>query len=166
MAEEKRESIDSSAEQTAEFAKQIQQMMTNYFALFQNSAPASRVMNLNSRLLTYPTQRVNAASSFLSKLSQAADLQEVVKTHMEHAHMRMLMFHDLTKEIGDAVAASTNLLGAFASLLNWQKVLGDLARNSPTYRQTGGNERMRIWSAVPTQERQRTGDGGRKTTRR
>jgi hypothetical protein len=160
MAEETG-SFDSSkmAEQAAElFAKLIQETMTNCFGWFQNSRSVRSGTNLNSWLLSRATERMSAASIFINKLSRAADLQEVVKIQCEFVQTQMTMLNSRTKEIGDAVAVATNLAGAFVSILNWQKVLEDLARNSPTYRQTGGNERIRIWSAVAGQERHTTGE--------
>jgi hypothetical protein len=169
MAEETG-SFDSSrtAEPAAELTKRIQEMMAIYFGWFQNSTSAWGRTNLKSRLLSRATEHVSAASTFVSKLSQAADLQEVVKIQLEFVQMRMTMLNERTKEIGDAVAGATNLVGAFTSLLNWQKVLEDLASSSPTYRQTGGNERMRTWSAAATQNGPTRGSAGddRKTTRR
>jgi hypothetical protein len=151
-------------------------MMAIYFGWFQNSTSAWGRMktsargrtNLKSSLLSHATEHVSAASTFVSKLSKAADLHEVVKIHLEFVQMRMTMFHERTKEIGDGVAAATNLLGTFTSLLNWQNVLEDLASSSPAYRQTGGNERMRTWSAVATQNGPTRGSAGddRKSTRR
>jgi hypothetical protein len=166
MVKETRDSFDFAAGQTAEFAKQIQQMMAIYFSWFQNTTSVWKSMNPDSRLFTHANKRVGAASIYLSKLSRATDLQEIAKIQMEYMQMRMLMFNDLTKEAGDAVSVASNLLGGFISLLNWQKILEDLARNSPTYRQTGGSERVRTWSAVSTQEGQSAEDDGRKTTRR
>jgi Phasin protein len=169
MAEETG-SFDSSrtAEPAAELTKRIQEMMAIYFGWFQNSKSAWGRTNLKSRLLSHATDHVSAASTFVSKLSKAADLQEVVKIQLEFVQTRMTMFNERTKEIGDAVAAATNRLGAFTSLLNWQKVLEDLASSSPTYRQTGGNERKRTWSAAATQNGPTRGSAGddRKATRR
>lgn len=158
MAEETG-SFDSArmAEQVAEqVTKRIQEMMANYSGSFQNSPSARGSTNLHSRLLNRASEHMGAASLYVNRLSQATDLQEVVKIHSEFAHMQMKMFHERTKEIGDAVAAATNLVGAVVSLLNWHQVLKDLGRNSPIYKQTGGNEQMRTWSAVPSQERHTT----------
>jgi hypothetical protein len=163
MADETR-SFDSSgaADQAAELGKRVQEMMANYFDWLQHATSAggstnlnSRLLNyttLNSRLLNYATEHVNAASTLISKLSRAADLQEVVKIQMEFVQTQMTMFNTRTKKIDDAVAAAGNLVGSFVSLLSWQKVLQDLARNSPKYTQTSGDDRMRTWSAVPPHE--------------
>jgi hypothetical protein len=42
-------------------------------------------------------------------------------------------------------------MGDFLSL--WQHTLEDLARKSPVYKQTGGDEHIRTWSADPLQQR-------------
>ena len=177
MAEETG-SFDSSrtADPAADLSKRIHEMMAIYFGWFQTSTSAGGRMktsargrtNMKSRLLSHATEHVSAASTFVSKLSKAADFHEVVKIHLEFVHMRMTMFHERTKEIGDGVAAATNLLGTFTSLLNWQKVLEHLASSSPAYRQTGGNERKRTWSAVATQNGPTRGSAGddRKAKRR
>jgi hypothetical protein len=153
MADETR-SFDSSgaADQAAELGKRVQEMMANYFDWLQHATSAGGSTNLNSRLLNYATEHVNAASTLISKLSRAADLQEVVKIQMEFVQTQMTMFNTRTKKIDDAVAAAGNLVGSFVSLLSWQKVLQDLARNSPKYTQTSGDDRMRTWSAVPPHE--------------
>jgi hypothetical protein len=148
MAEETG-SFDSSKQTAEQITKRIQEMMASYFGWLQKSRWGTA--DLNTRLLTCATEQISAASTFVNKLSQAADLQDVVKLQIEFVQMQMTMFTERTKEIGNAVAAATNLLDAFVSILHWRQVLEDLARNSPRYRQTGGNERTRTWSAVPTQ---------------
>ena len=67
--------------------------------------------------------------------------------------MQINMFDERAKELSDGVAAASNLVGAFFSLLRWREVLHDMARNSPTYIETGGEGTKRNWSAVPLAER-------------
>jgi hypothetical protein len=126
-----------------QITKQIQETMVNYFGWLQNNMSAS------TWGMSYATENVIAAFTFVRKLSQAKDLQDVVTIQTEFVQMQVDMFNERAKELSDAIAAARNVVAAFVSLLHYRKLLDEMARNSPTYRQTGGEGRNRNWSAVP-----------------
>jgi hypothetical protein len=80
-------------------------------------------------------------------------LYDVARIQAEFTQMQINMFNERAKELSDGVAAASNLVGALFSLLRWREVLHDMARNSPTYIETGGEGTKRNWSAVPLAER-------------
>jgi hypothetical protein len=103
----------------------------------------------------HATKHVAAALTHVQKLSQATDLQDRLRIHAEHVKTHVDLFNERAKELSDAVAVASNLIGGVVSHLHWHKHLGDMARNSPTYEQTGketgGKGRKRNWSAARTQ---------------
>jgi hypothetical protein len=104
------QSLTGMAQQTAEqIAKQTQGAMENYFSWLQNTMSASPwgSTDLNKKLLSYATENVTAAVTFVQKLSQAKDFQEVVKIQTEFVQMQIETFNRRAKELGAAVAALT-----------------------------------------------------------
>ena len=83
--------------------------MEDYFSWLQNAMSASPwgSMDLNKKLLSYATENVTAAVTFVHKLSQAKDLQDVVKIQTEFVQMQIETFNKRAKELGAAVAALT-----------------------------------------------------------
>jgi hypothetical protein len=63
--------------------------------------------DLNRKLLSYATENVTAAFTFVQKLSQAKNLQDVVEIQTEFVQMQMNSFNKRAKELGDSIAAST-----------------------------------------------------------
>jgi hypothetical protein len=98
------------AQQTAEqITKQTQRAMEDYFSWLQNAMSASPrgSTDLNKKLLSYATENVTAAITFIQRLSQAKDLQDVVKIQTEFAQMQIQTFNKRAKELGATVAALT-----------------------------------------------------------
>ena len=84
------------AQQTAEqITKQTRGAMQDYFSWLQNAMSASPwgSMDLNKKLLSYATENVTAAVTFVHKLSQAKDLQDVVKIQTEFVQMQIETFN-------------------------------------------------------------------------
>jgi hypothetical protein len=97
----------------------------------------------------HATKHVNAAVTFAQKLSQARDLQDRARIHAEHMKTHIDLFNERARELSDAMAAAGNLVGAVVSHLHWHTRLNEMARNSPTYKQTGEEGQKRTWSPEP-----------------
>jgi len=72
-------------EQDAQITERTKHAMETYIAWFQNAMSASPWSNvdLNKKLLSYTTENVAAAVELIQKLSQAKNLEEVVKIQAE-----------------------------------------------------------------------------------
>ena len=91
-------------QQTVEqITKQTQGAMENYFGWLQESMssfPWSNT-NLNRILLSNATQNVTATLAFLQKLSQAKNLQEVVKIQTDFMEAQMNSFNEQAKVLSE-----------------------------------------------------------------
>ena len=106
MAKDKEptESLTGMAKQTAEqITGRTQEAMENYFKWFQATMSASPWgnMDLNKKLLSYATENVSAAFGFVQKLSQAKNLEDVVKIQTEFTTAQMNSFNEQAKNIGE-----------------------------------------------------------------
>jgi hypothetical protein len=106
MAKDKEtnESLTGMAKQTAEqIAGRTQEATENYFRWFQTTMSASPWSNteLNKKLLSYATENVSAAFGFVQKLSQAKNLEDVVKIQTEFMTAQMNSFNEQAKNIGE-----------------------------------------------------------------
>jgi len=109
-----------------------------------------RIANLSPwGSMRHATKHVSATITHARKLSEAEDLQDRLRIHAEHVKMHIDLFNARAKELGDAAAVAGNLIGAVVSQLHWHKHLSDMARNSPTHKETGGEGRKRNWRPVP-----------------
>jgi hypothetical protein len=97
--------------------------------------------------LTQAADCATAASTYLQNLSQAKDLQERALAHSKFVKMQIEKYDERAKGLSDALAAANNFVGCFVQLIQHYKQLDELARNSPTDRETGGNGRKRRSSA-------------------
>ena len=106
MADDKEpfEALTATAEQTPEqITKQTQGAMENYFGWLQktmSALPWSNT-NLNRILLSHATQNVTVTFAFVQKLSQAKNLQDVVKIQTEFMNLQLNSFNDQAKIIGE-----------------------------------------------------------------
>src|SRR5438094_8404302 len=106
MADDKEpfQALTATAEQTAEqITKQTQGAMENYFGWLQktmSALPWSNT-NLNRVLLSNATQNVTATFAFVQRLSQAKNLEEVVKIQTEFMEKQMNSFSEQAKVIGE-----------------------------------------------------------------
>jgi hypothetical protein len=106
MAKDKEtnESLTGMAKQTAEQIRgRTQEATENYFRWFQTTMSASPWSNteLNKKLLSYATENVGAAFGFVQKLSQAKNLEDVVKIQTEFMTTQMNSFNEQAKNIGE-----------------------------------------------------------------
>ena len=89
------------------------------------------------------TKHVAAALTFAQKLSQATDLNDRMRIHAEHAQMHLDLFNERAKELGDAMAVASNLVGAVASQMRLHKQLGETARKSSEHKPAEGEGHAR-----------------------
>jgi hypothetical protein len=104
------EDLTAATERTSErIANQTQRAMESYFSWLPKTMFASPwgSTDLNKKLSSYATENATAAVTFLQKLSQARNLQEVVEIQTEFVQMQIETFNKRPKELGDAVAATT-----------------------------------------------------------
>jgi hypothetical protein len=95
------------ARRTAEqMTEGTQEMITNYFSWLQNAMQASPWGNtdLNRKLMSFAVQTVTAPLSFAQKLSQAKNLEDVVKIQAEFVRAQTDSFNEHAKEIGEIYA--------------------------------------------------------------
>ncbi len=93
-----------SARQTAEqMTERTQEAIANYFSWLQNTMHACPWGNtdLNKKLMSYATETVIAPLSFVQKLSQAKNLEDVVKIQTEFVKAQTDLFNERAKELGE-----------------------------------------------------------------
>lgn len=135
---------DAGPFQTAELmAKELQATIANLFGCIQNkmSASSGDKGRATKRAavwgMDHATKHVQAASTYVQKLSQAADVHDRLHAHAEFLQIHIDMCHERTQKLTDAVAAASSLVGACVQVLHWNKQLRQIARNSPHYEKTG-----------------------------
>ena len=92
------------AKQTAEqITGRTQEATENYFKWLQTTMSATPWGNtdLNKKLLSYATENVSAAFGFVQRLSQAKNLEDVVKIQTEFMTAQMNSFNEQAKNIGE-----------------------------------------------------------------
>ena len=96
------ESLTGIAQQTADqITQQTKVAMENYVTWLQNAMSASPWGNaeLNKKLMSYTTENVAAAVGLIQKLSQAKNLEDVVKIQTEFMSKQLNLFNEQTKAI-------------------------------------------------------------------
>jgi hypothetical protein len=86
-------------EQEVQITERTKHAMKNYFSWFQTAmsgSPSSNI-DLNKKLLSYATENVTAAVGLLQKLSQAKNLEEVVKIQTEFISKQLNSLNEQTK---------------------------------------------------------------------
>jgi hypothetical protein len=88
-------------EQDIQIEERTKHAMENYSQWLQNAMSASPWGNseLNKKLLSYATENVTTAVGLVQKLSQAKNLEEVVKIQTEFISKQMVSFNQQTKTI-------------------------------------------------------------------
>jgi hypothetical protein len=92
--------VERNAEQITE---QTKGAMENYFNWFRNATSALpwSNTNLNRILVSHAIQNVTATFSFVQKLSQAKNFQEVVQIQTEFMNAQLKSFNDQAKILGE-----------------------------------------------------------------
>ena len=95
------------ARQTAEqMTEGIQEAIANYFSWLQNAMQAGPWFNtdLNKKLTSCATESVTATLSFMQKLGQAKNLEDVVKIQTEFVKAQTDSFNEHAKGLGEIYA--------------------------------------------------------------
>ena len=90
-------------EQEVQITERTKHAMENYFIWLQNVMSGSQWSNidLNKRLLKYATENVTAAVGLVQKLSEAKNLEEVVKIQTEFMSKQLASFNEQTKAMAE-----------------------------------------------------------------
>jgi hypothetical protein len=90
-------------EQDVQIEERTKHAMETYFSWLQNAMSAFpwSNTNLNRILLSNATQNVTATFAFMHKLSQAKNLEEVVKIQTEFMNAQLGSLNDQAKVIGE-----------------------------------------------------------------
>jgi hypothetical protein len=117
MAKDKEptDSLTGMVKQTAEQTTgRTQEATENYFKWLQTTMSASPWGNtdLNKKLLSYATENVSAAFGFVQKLSQAKNLEDVVKIQTEFMTAQMNSFNEQAKNIGEIYTKTATAMRA------------------------------------------------------
>jgi hypothetical protein len=90
-------------EQEMQITERTKHAMEDYFGWLQNAMSASpwSSIDLNKKLMGYATQNVTAAVELVQKLSQAKDVEQVVKIQTEFMSQQLNSFNEQTKTIGE-----------------------------------------------------------------
>jgi hypothetical protein len=103
MAEDKErfESL-TGIEQDVQIEERTRHAMENFFNWLHNAILASPWSNnLNKNFLNYATENVTAAVGLVQKLSQAKNLEDVVKIQTEFMSQQLNSFNEQTKAVVD-----------------------------------------------------------------
>ena len=90
-------------EQDVQITERTKHAMENYFSWLQNAMSASPWSNveLNKKFISYATDNVTAAVELVQKLSQAKDVEQVVKIQTEFMSKQLNSFNEQTKAIAE-----------------------------------------------------------------
>ena len=110
------EDLSTVAEQTI---KQARGAMENYLDFFQKSMSASpwAGTELNKKVADYAQQNVATAFGFAQRLTQAKDLQDVVRIQTEFFQTQMKSLTEQSKDLSEtATKAATGAFKGISSL--------------------------------------------------
>ena len=108
MAKDKKLSEDLSAV-AGQTMEQARGAMENYLDFFQKSMSASpwAGTELNKKMADYAQQNVNAAFEFAQKLTQAKDLQDLVRIQTEFFQTQLNSLTEQAKDLGETMTKAT-----------------------------------------------------------
>ena len=101
MADKERLESLTDIEPYVQITERTKHAMETYVSWLQKTMSASPWSNidLNKKLLSYATQNVTAAVDLVQKLSQAKDVEQVVKIQTEFMSQQLNSFNEQTKTI-------------------------------------------------------------------
>jgi hypothetical protein len=100
MAEKEQFESLTGIETDVQIEERTRHAMESYFNWLHNAILASPWSNnLNKKLLSYATENVTAAVGLVQKLSQAKDLEQVVKIQTEFMSQQLNAFNEQTKTV-------------------------------------------------------------------
>jgi hypothetical protein len=103
MAQKTPDAFEPARQAGEQMTERTQEAIANYFSWFQNAMQASPWGNtdLNKKIMSYATETVTAPLSFMQKLSQAKNLEDVVKIQTEFVKAQTDSFNKHAKELGE-----------------------------------------------------------------
>ena len=103
MATKTQDAFEPARQAAEQMTERTQDAITNYFSWLQNVMQASPWGNtdLNKKLMSYAAETVTAPLSFVQKLSQAKNLEDVVKIQTEFVKAQTDSFNEHAKELGE-----------------------------------------------------------------
>src|ERR1035437_6222696 len=115
MAEDKKPSEDLSTV-AGETMKQARGAMENYLDFFQKSMSASpwAATELSKKMTDYAQQNVATAFGFAQKLTQAKDLQDLVRIQTEFLQTQMISLTEQAIDLSETATKATT--GAFKGI--------------------------------------------------
>jgi hypothetical protein len=101
MADKKRLESLADMEPYVQFTERTKHAMETYVSWLQNAMSASPWSNidLNKKLLNYATENVTSAVRLVQELSQAKNLEDVVRIQTEFVNKQMTSLNEQTKTI-------------------------------------------------------------------
>jgi hypothetical protein len=115
MADKKRSESLTDIEQEVQITERTKHAMEDYFRWLQKTMPASAWSNidLNKKIMSYATENVTAAVELVQKLSQARNLEDVVKIQTDFVSKQLTSFNEQTKAVLEictkAAKSATNI---------------------------------------------------------
>ena len=110
--------------------KRYQDRMKNYRSVLDEGMSAAPWVV--SRL----TEHVADAFLFMTRVSQARDLHDVLRAQSAFVQKKIDMFAGGAKALTDVVAGPGTVVGGYTALAQWRKRAEDIGRNSPKYAAT------------------------------
>jgi hypothetical protein len=104
------EELKANAERAlAKTAEQTRGALDNYFDFIERAVSSypSGGTELAQKLKSYTEKNIAAAHEFANKLSQAKDLQDVVRIQTEFMQVQMSAFGEQAKSLGDTLTKVT-----------------------------------------------------------
>jgi len=104
------EDLKANAEQALkQTVEQTRRALDNYFNFIQRamSSYPSGGTELTDKLKNYTDKNITAAHEFVTKLSKAKDLQEVIQIQTEFMQMQLNAFGEQAKSLGDTFTKVT-----------------------------------------------------------
>jgi hypothetical protein len=103
MAQKTPDTFEPARQAAEQMTERTQEAITNYFSWLQNAMQASPWGNtdLNKKLMSYATETFTVPLSFVQKLSQAKNLEDVVKIQTEFVKAQTDSFNEHAKELGE-----------------------------------------------------------------
>jgi hypothetical protein len=97
---------------TEQITKQARRATETYFSWLQNAMTVFPWSNtdLNRKLLSHATENVTTTVSFMQKLSQAKNPEEVVKIQTEFMEKQIKSFSEQAKTVGEITQAAANAM--------------------------------------------------------
>ena len=103
MTDKKRLESLTGIEKDVQIEERARHAMETYFSWLQNAMSAIpwSITNLNRILLSKATQNITAILTFVQKLSQAKNFEEVVKLETEFMGTQMNLFNEQAKVVSE-----------------------------------------------------------------